>query len=187
MVERELREDWGDGKFLFIGSSIDMFSDAIPSAWIGAVLKKCTEHKCRFLYQSKNPRRFMEFLDEAPPNVVFATTIESDQDHPEAYESGNINNGQPEISARVNGIMQVRQAGHPITITIEPIMAFDLSALLMIIGDLQPEWVSIGADSQGHNLPEPTKDETLALIRELKRNHKVMLKQNLNRIIGKGE
>ncbi|MBE9572966.1 MAG: hypothetical protein IMF11_20265 [Proteobacteria bacterium] len=44
-------------------------------------------------------------------------------------------------------------------------------------------FVSIGADSRGHKLPEPPADKILTLIEELKRFTEVKIKPNLNRLI----
>tara|TARA_Y100000310_G_scaffold255960_1_gene263624 strand:+ start:6338 stop:6958 length:621 start_codon:yes stop_codon:yes gene_type:complete len=193
LVERELKKDFGEGRVVFIGSSIDMFSDAIPSAWIDQVLLTCSIYnKNKYLFQSKQPRRFLEFFDSPtmslaaarPSNVIFATTIESNFDHPEAYETGDVNTGQPTVDERFNGIMRVKQAGYDITVTIEPIMAFSLNKLREMIDDLMPEWISIGADSQKSGLPEPTGAEVRALMRELEKNHRVIIKSNLRRLTG---
>lgn len=43
--------------------------------------------------------------------------------------------------------------------------------------------VTIGADSKGSNLPEPSKEKIEALIKELRKFTQVKLKQNLNRLI----
>lgn len=42
------------------------------------------------------------------------------------------------------------------TVSIEPILDFDLNVMIEWIKQLQPKFVSIGADSKRHNLPEPS-------------------------------
>jgi len=69
-------------------------------------------------------------------------------------------------------------------VTIEPIMDFDLIELVTIIKNIKPEWVNIGADSKGHNLPEPSKEKINALIEELKKITEVKIKDNLKRLRG---
>ncbi len=69
-------------------------------------------------------------------------------------------------------------------VTIEPIMNFDLDIMIKWLKDIKPKWVNIGADSKGHNLPEPSKEKVESLIKELKKFTEVKIKPNLKRIIG---
>ena len=75
----------------------------------------------------------------------------------------------------MNWTHKVKAAGFPVTVTIEPIMEFDESRLLEIICDIGPQWVSVGADSQGHNLPEPSPEKVRTLIQQLDRHPKIEL------------
>ena len=43
MAEHEFQIDLGNGNFIFIGSSTDMFADDIPSQWIMRVLDYCKQ------------------------------------------------------------------------------------------------------------------------------------------------
>ena len=91
----------------------------------------------------------------------------------------------PPIDAKVNWICKVKSAVHPVTVTIEPIMDFDENRLLEMINDIGSQWVSIGADSQGHGLPEPTPEKIRVLLSELGRNKKIelVIKKNLGRLL----
>ena len=51
-----------------------------------------------------------------------------------------------------------------------------------MIKGIKPEFVSIGADSKGHNLPEPSWDKVQSLIKELKKFTEVKVKDNLMRL-----
>ena len=174
----ELQADLGEGNFIFIGSSCDMWAEAIPREWIEATLLIAKlKPKNRYLFQSKNPRRFMNFLDLLnPSNTVLCTTIESDRDHIE---------GPPAIDERFNWICKVKAAGFQVSVTIEPIMDFDENRLLEMINDIGPQSVSVGADSQEHGLPEPTPEKVRTLLSELGRNPKIELivKPNLGRLL----
>uniref|UniRef100_A0A6M3LU32 Radical SAM superfamily protein n=1 Tax=viral metagenome TaxID=1070528 RepID=A0A6M3LU32_9ZZZZ len=176
--EIELQTDIGEGKFIFCGSSIDFWAEAIPREWIETGLLKCKlSPKNRWLWMSKNPKRFMDFLDFVnPSNTIFCTTIESDMDHIE---------GPPAIDERFNWICKVKSSGFPVAISIDPIMDFDENRLLEMINDIGPQWVSIGADSQGHGLPEPTPEKVRVLLSELGRNKKIemVVKPNLGRLL----
>lgn len=69
-------------------------------------------------------------------------------------------------------------------ISIEPVLAFDPNIMLAWIKDIRPKFVSIGADSKGHKLPEPGKDTLTYFISELKKITEVKIKNNLKRIVG---
>lgn len=68
-------------------------------------------------------------------------------------------------------------------ISIEPIMAFDLNIFVTWIRQIGPAFVSIGADSKGHNLPEPTAQELKELISALSPITEIKLKKNLDRLL----
>ena len=69
-------------------------------------------------------------------------------------------------------------------VSIEPILDFDLDVFTKWIKEIDPEFVSIGADSQNHHLLEPPADKIKALIKELKTFTKVIEKPNLGRLLG---
>jgi hypothetical protein len=68
-------------------------------------------------------------------------------------------------------------------ISIEPIMDFHLKTLIQWMKLIEPEFISIGADSKGHNLPEPNPQKIRNLIRELKKFTRVIQKDNLKRLL----
>jgi len=68
-------------------------------------------------------------------------------------------------------------------VSIEPLLDFDLSQFLGMIIDIRPSFVSIGADSQHHRLPEPPRSKIIELVNQLKRVIEVKIKTNLNRLI----
>jgi len=93
--------------------------------------------------------------------------------------------GPPAIDERFNWICKVKNSGFPVAISIDPIMDFDENRLLEMINDIGPQWVSIGADSQGHGLQEPTPEKIQVFLSELGRNPKIELvvKSNLGRLM----
>ncbi len=64
----------------------------------------------------------------------------------------------------------------------EPILDFDVGELLLMIHDIKPKFVAIGADSKGHMLEEPSSRKIGDLIKELRKITEVKLKSNLNRL-----
>ncbi len=174
--EKELKTDLGEGNFIFIGSSTDMFARSIPEEWIRKVLFKCIEHpKNEYLFQTKNPLRFKKVKSWYPNKSIFGTTLETNREN-------NLNNA-PIRSGRVEGMLEIPSEMK--MVTIEPIMDFDLNLFVKMIKDINPKWVNIGADSKGHNLPEPSAEKIKELIKELEKFTKVNLKGNLKRIYPK--
>jgi protein gp37 len=173
--DRELKTDLGEDNFIFVGSSTDMFAKKVPSDWISKVIIKCLEHKKnKYLFQSKYPKRFAEFGGSlCYLNLVFGTTIESNRQYKEMGDA-------PTIKERYE---EFKYLSEEKMLTIEPIMDFDLEPFVQMIKEIKPDWVNIGADSKGHKLPEPSKEKTEKLIKELNKFTKVINKDNLKRIL----
>jgi len=169
--EKELKTDLGQDNFIFVGSSNDMFADNIPDEWIKKTLDHCYKFDNKYLFQTKNPRNIRRILVEKSHVCV---TIESNRyyDH--------IMRNSPNPNQR---FIDTRLIRHPLYITIEPIMDFDLHFFLKMLESTGPIQVNIGAATGGHNLPEPPKEKILELIKGLKTFTKVHLKSNINRLI----
>jgi len=175
--EEELRVNIGTGNFIFVGSSCDIFADEISSIWITDTLKKCDFFTGnRYLFQSKNPRRFMEFINYFPDGrrTRLCTTIESNR----RYHQMGLS---PIPEMRADAMFHIE--GFKKYVTIEPIMDFDLAPLVDMIWMCKPIQVNIGADSGNNNLPEPSKEKILELIDELKKFTVIDQKRNLKRLL----
>jgi len=172
---KEMNRDLGNGNFIFVGSSTDMWAKDVPDTWISSVLSHCEKHDNRYLFQSKNPDRFCAFSN-IPENTVFCTTIESNRDYPKISNA-------PKISKRIDAMLMLYALGYDdISITIEPILDFDLLEMIEIIKKVKPTWVNIGADSKNHGLPEPEYSKVFDLINALKEFTEIRKKSNLNRL-----
>ncbi len=173
--EKELKTNLGEGNFIFVGSSCDVFADDVPAEWILRVLYHCSKYpKNKYLFQTKNPRRLVQFTARHtfPKDVIFGTTIETNRASPSKA---------PSTEQRAYWMMEF----HPFAkkmITIEPIIDFDLEILVNWIRLIKPEFVNIGADSTRNNLSEPSSEKIGKLINELEKFTKVNLKDNLKRI-----
>ena len=55
----------------------------------------------------------------------------------------------------IDRVEQMKLIRHPLYLTIEPLLDFDLLFFVEIIKSCSPLQVNIGADSGGNNLPEP--------------------------------
>ncbi len=125
LVEKELNDDLGWDNFIFVGSSTDMFAEDVPTEWIEKVLSCCkVSYKNKYLFQTKNPNRFYEFIGKIPRNSVLATTLETD--------NSNKFSKAPDFQQRVYWIYQVGKEGYDTIITIEPIMDFVLEIMVDI-------------------------------------------------------
>lgn len=175
--EKELKTNLGNGNYIFVGSSCDMFADKVPEEWISQILFHCKAYpKNTYLFQTKNPSRFNFFKNHFPDSTILGTTIETNRENNLA--------SAPLRSLRVVGM---KVDWHKIykfdrMVTIEPIMDFDVVALVEMIKKIKPKFVNIGADSKGHNLPEPSWEKVEILVKELKKFTDVNLKDNLKRL-----
>jgi len=168
--QKELKTNLGENNIIFVGSSCDMWAEKIPAIWVINTLKHCLEYDNTYLFQSKNPGRFYYF--PFPKNIILGTTMESNIDYDFCKAPPIIDRYYAMRSYKVKKM-----------VSIEPIMDFDLDDFVSMIKDIQPSFVSVGADSKGHKLLEPSKDKTLELISQLKDFTEVIVKDNLRRII----
>jgi DNA repair photolyase len=176
--EKDLKVKLGENNFIFVGHTIDLFADDIPSEWIERVLDHLNEYPTnKYLLQSKNPKRFIDFEDRFPKSVVFGTTIETNR-------TIYVESKAPSYIERAEALGELASKGYETMVTIEPIFDFDLDELVDIVIAAKPTWINVGADSKGHKLPEPSKEKIIELVKELQKKIDVKLKDNLKRIIG---
>ena len=174
--EKELKTNLGEGNFIFVGSSCDMFADGVTYTWkIETILEHCLKFpKNTYLFQTKNPEgyiKYLEILKKLRPNVILGTTIETNRE--------GFNYNAPTVLERIRS-MEIK--GFRKMVTIEPVIDFDVTILLDLIKRVNPEFVNIGADSKNHNLPEPSWYKIGNLINELKKFTEVRGKENLKRL-----
>lgn len=177
--EKELKTNLGEDNFIFVGSSCDMFANNIPNEWIKKTLNYC----CKFpdnnyLFQSKNPIRFLEFITSFPPRTTWCTTVETNNRVMIEKYSGGMS-----VEKRVHWLSIIQKNK---MVTVEPIMDFDVKDFTELLRKAQPLMIAIGADSGNNNLPEPSKEKVLELISELDKFTAVYQKDNLKRLL-KGE
>uniref|UniRef100_A0A6M3LJ98 DUF5131 family protein n=1 Tax=viral metagenome TaxID=1070528 RepID=A0A6M3LJ98_9ZZZZ len=160
----------GYGNTIFVGSSCDLWATTIEPSWIEATLGVCRKYANAYLFQSKNPERFIGQL--FPEFTTLGCTIET-------------NRVYPAISKAPNGLrrkMAMEVLTLPKMISIEPIIDFDLPDMVRWIEDIAPDFVSIGADSGNNHLPEPSPSKVRELITELQAITEVKIKDNLTRL-----
>jgi len=174
--EKELKTFHGKGNFIFVCSGTDLFNDDVPREWIMKVLEQCKKYpENKYLFQSKNPKRFSEFKAYFPENTILGTTIETNRNYPNISKA-------PTPVERALAMINITL---PKIVTIEPIIDFDIDELSQWIINIKPEWVNIGADSNyKKTLPEPEPEKIMELVKIIKRaGIKVKIKDNLKRLI----
>lgn len=176
--DRTMKTDLGNGNFIFVGSGTDVFAKNVPSEWITEVLDYCDKFDNKYLFQSKNPERLIEFITHPVfKKSVICTTIESNKDY--------TNCKAPSVQDRVLAIEMIKLEYPMIAtyVTIEPIMDFDLVEMVDLIKRCKPIQVNIGADSKRAGLRESSDKQITELITELSKFTKVEEKKNLKRLM----
>lgn len=183
LVESELQVNYGRGKKIFVEHCNDLFAIGVQRPWIAQMLEHCRKFpENEYVFQTKNPARILggQWQRDFPANTTIGCTIESN------ILNRVICGDTPLMIQRANAMRDLAAGGFHTFITIEPIMKFDLSVFVGLLCHAHPEFINIGADSKGGNLPEPSKEAVLALVCELRRlGYTVNLKPNLERIVGK--
>ena len=177
LKEDELKRNLGTGNTIFLGSGTDMFAATVPGEWIRSVLAVCCKFDNTYLFQTKAPARFSEFEGLYPEKTIFGTTIETD-----AY--GSEISKAPGVAARSIEMQKLREAGKRVMVSVEPVLDYDTSKFAAMLVGINPEFVSIGADSKGHKMPEPTPQKIRNLVTILKGHGiKVIPKPTLARLV----
>lgn len=175
--EKCFKDDLGACNTIFIGSSTDMWAEEVPEIWIKKVLVHCCLYpENTYLFQTKNPERFHDYLKRLPKNTILGTTMETNRGGYYSY----LGHKTPSNPNRWYDMVYLE--GRKM-ISIEPIMDFDTDEFVDMIKKTNLEFISIGADSGNNNLPEPSPDKVRALIKELKKFTDVRIKDNLKRLL----
>lgn len=174
--EKALKENLGQGNTIFVGNMNDIFAEQVPDAFIQEILRQCWRYYINtYVFQTKNPARYAQYVNSLPPHIILGTTIETNR--PTVIFKSNA----PSPLARAEAIAQVTE--HKTFVTVEPIVDFDLASFAHLLIDSKADFINIGADSKRNDLPEPTWDKVMRLIRWLKSERmEVREKPNLERL-----
>lgn len=175
-LEKKEFIDLGNNKKIFVGSSCDIFAESIPNEWIGRVLDWCGSFDNEYLFQSKDLMNLISWDGFFPDKTTLGITLESNRSYDFTYSSIGI---LDDFITKLHYLKKMNQP-HKFMVTIEPILDFDIDDFLEILILLNPDWVNIGSDSKGHNLPEPEFSKVRELIDELSKFTEVRKKSNLN-------
>lgn len=168
----------GRCRTIFVAHMADLFSWSAGDDIIEEVLEHCRNFpENTYVFQTKNPERVLKFVSKFPPESLIGCTIETDnQDILNKFSKA------PPVSERATFMAQI---GLPKFITIEPVIDFDPKGLADLIADAEPLFINIGADSKGHNLPEPSMEKIekfLSILKDMKLGIEVREKTNLGRL-----
>jgi len=174
LIEDELKVNYGSGKTIFIEHMGDLFAEGFDPHYIELILAHCNKYpENTYIFQTKDPERAHRMIRYFPPKRMIGTTLETNRD----YKDTNA----PQPMYRYIGMLKF--IGVKTFVTIEPIMDFDLDRFVHWLKCLHPDFINIGADSKGCNLPEPSPEKVKELINELQKFTEVRNKSNLNRIL----
>ncbi len=175
LEEKELSSNLGSSNFIFVGSSTDMWAAEVPTEWIQKVIQHIKKYNNTYLFQTKFPIRFLEFIRSFDQNCILGTTLETNRNYDLSMAPLPIERW---MQFKLLKDYKVRTM-----VSIEPIMDFDLEDFFCMLNEIRPEFISIGADSKKNNLIEPSSKKIKELIYHLKRFTKVVIKRNLNRLL----
>ena len=175
--EKEMKTDLESNHFIFVGSGTDVFAKGVSSEWITKVLDYCNRFENKYLFQTKNPERFIEFIEHPVfKKSVICTTIESNRPYADCKA--------PKVEDRVSAIELLKSdTDIEVYVTVEPIMDFDTDELVDLLKRCEPAQVNIGADSKGAELTEPSCEKISELINRLSPFTTVNKKKNLKRLM----
>ena len=156
-AEWRLKQNLPKGGFIFVSDMGDMWGDWIPKEWILKVLNMLTaKPKTRFLFLTKNPLRYHEFLNMFTDNMILGATIETNR-------SNKLSRAPPQ-KERFEAMRSLNWKHK--AVVVEPILDFD-PEFVDWIKEIRPEMVYVGYDNYNNGLPEPQLNKTKALINEL--------------------
>ena len=175
LEERELTTNLGSSNYIFVGSSTDMWAAEVPTEWIQRVIQHTKKYNNTYLFQTKYPIRFLDFIEDINRNYILGTTLETNRDYDVSLA--------PTPMDRWTQFKLLKKYKIRRMVSIEPVMDFDLVDFLCMLRDIKPEFVSIGADSKRNNLIEPSSEKLEKLIKHLKSYTNVIIKNNVKRLM----
>ena len=185
LVPKRFNEVFKPGEFVFVVDMGDLFCEVVPSKWIEMVInhvKKFSE--TTFLFLTKNPRRYLEFINDFPSNAVLGVTIETNRDDLVKYFTK-----APLPSWRFEAMISVKVVRPELRrfLSIEPIFDFDLDIFTKWVIELEPWLIYIGYDNYNNHLPEPHLDKVRKFIEILKDHGFTVLEKTIRKAWWEGK
>jgi len=182
LIEKELNRRFKPGEFVFVQDMSDLWAREVSSELIAKVLDvvEASPH-ATFLFLTKNPERYLEFVGQLPPNAVLGATVETDRSYFEHERYGErlyeeISQA-PLPALRLHAMEKLKELRqNRLFISIEPVLDFDLGIFIDHLWRIHPWAVCVGYDNYGYRLPEPPLNKTMQLIEKLKAFTRVICK-----------
>jgi len=173
--EGEFKVKFNEGEMVFVSDMGDLFGNFIPREWIVRVINHIRRFpRTFFLFLTKNPQRYEEFIDIMPENAILGATIETNSDV--LYIEHRISKA-PLPSVRIKAMIDLTWDKK--FISIEPVLDFDLETFLGQLMRINPIMIYIGYDNYGNRLPEPPLSKVLALIERLSKSPILVITKTL--------
>lgn len=157
LAENELNKRFRN-QFVFVSDMGDLFGEWVPKEWILKVIDAAMQSPSSdFLFLTKNPSRYKEFVHLCRNNIVLGATIETNR--------SNDFSEAPPVAEKAKAMIDLKYSRK--YISIEPIMDFDLEIFAKWIEDIAPIHVAVGYDNWNNHLPEPSLSNTRQLVERL--------------------
>jgi len=178
--ERELGVKYGKDRVIFVDHCNDLWAQGVPDEWVDKVLEHCRAWPDNtYVFQTKNPARFLLWTALMPPKRILGCTIESSNAEVCAAVSCAPRPWERAQAMMMPGLVHERRF-----ITIEPVLRGDMRELAHWVRCVRPEFVNIGADSKGSGLDEPDWSDMRRLVWLLKETGiEIREKRNLERLL----
>ena len=155
---------------IFVANCLDLFADQMPEEIIRWVLDAAHQRKHQyFVFMTKNPRRYLDFIAYLPKKSELIATIESDTDYPGISSA-------PSQSTRLHSMEALRGElpDANLAIGIQPIMDFTPQFLKALIV-AKPNEVDISFDTRKPSqkikpLIEPSNSKAYQLAKDLRKS-----------------
>jgi protein gp37 len=157
LAENELNKRFRN-QFVFVSDMGDLFGEWVPKEWILRVIAATRNSPSSdFLFLTKNPSRYKEFVHLCQNNIVLGATIETNR--------SNDFSKAPPLAERVAAMIDLQYDRK--FLSIEPVMDFDLEIFVGWIEKIAPIQLAVGYDNWSNHLPEPSLSKTLQFIERL--------------------
>ncbi len=157
LAENELSKRFRN-RFIFVSDMGDLFGEWVPKEWILKVIEATTNSlSSDFLFLTKNPGRYKEFVHLCKKNIVLGATIETNR--PNEFSKA------PPVADRAKAMIDLKYDRK--FVSVEPVLDFDLDIFARWIEEIAPIQVSVGYDNWNNCLPEPSLSKTVKLIKRL--------------------
>jgi DNA repair photolyase len=163
LAENELSKKFRN-QFVFVSDMGDLFGEWVPRDWILQIIDATKNSpSSEFLFLTKNPSRYKDFVHLCPENVVLGATIETNRLH--RFSKA------PPVTERARAMTDLSYKRK--FVSIEPILDFDIDIFTRMIEGITPEQVAVCYDNWKNRLPEPSLSKTVQFMDRLNEFTKV--------------